>query len=282
MVAEWRNDLLGVGLAPSTVRVHMSILNGCLNAAVLEGLIEQNPAHGVDGPVQRATERRFLTPEEVLALETAMPSRWALVVPFLVDSRLRIGELAYLRVSDLNLLAGEVRVRGTALGVAKEITGAPTRRVEHDPKTVAGARIVPTLTRGTCDRLATQIAERELGRNSYLFQGNGGQPLDADNWRRRVFRPAVERAGLGGPKVTPHALRHTAIAHWIAAGVTDPLKLARWAGHANVQLTYSVYGHLLPQDASGVQDELERIRREARTAAGKVVQLLRPDQRATS
>lgn len=42
--------------------------------------------------------------------------------------------------------------------------------------------------------------------------------MSPDNWRARVWRPAVERAGLANLKPTPHALRHTAVALWIGAG----------------------------------------------------------------
>jgi len=38
-------------------------------------------------------------------------------------------------------------------------------------------------------------------------------------FRARVWRPAVKRARLSAPLPTPHALRHAAVSHWIAAGV---------------------------------------------------------------
>ena len=73
--------------------------------------------------------------------------------------------------------------------------------------------------------------------------------MSPDNWRARVWRPAVERAGLADPKPTPHALRHTAVALWIGAGA-DRYTVSQWAGHTDASFTERVYGHLWKKDHS--------------------------------
>jgi integrase len=78
-----------------------------------------------------------------------------------------------------------------------------------------------------------------------------------------VWHPAIEAADLGQPDPTPHALRHTAVAHWIAAGV-EPYKLAKWAGHRSVATIYRVYGHLLDIDATVEREALSLMRATAR------------------
>jgi len=50
------------------------------------------------------------------------------------------------------------------------------------------------------------------------------------------------RSALEG--VTPHALRHAAVAIWIAAGAT-PTEIAARAGHTSVVTVLDRYGHLL-------------------------------------
>ena len=111
------------------------------------------------------------------------------------------------------------------------------------------------------------------GPDDWLFAGPHCGPLTAHNWRERVWHPAVKRAGLADPHPTPHALRHTAVALWIAAGVVEPQKLSSYAGHSSAQVTYSIYGHLLPHDAEPVRAALEAIRKAAKAPGSKVVPL---------
>lgn len=89
-----------------------------------------------------------------------------------------------------------------------------------------------------------------------------GGPLRPAAFRARVWKPAVKAAKLADPAPTPHSLRHTAVAHWIAAGV-EPFKLAKWAGHRSVATIYRVYGHLLDVDATAEREALSRMRAAA-------------------
>jgi integrase len=107
----------------------------------------------------------------------------------------------------------------------------------------------------------------------FVFRSGAGGPLRPSAFRRRVWHPAVEAAGLGDPVPTPHSLRHTAIAHWIAAGI-EPYKLAKWAGHRSVATIYRVYGHLLEVDATVEREALSAMRAaaiEKRAEGGQVV-----------
>ena len=62
------------------------------------------------------------------------------------------------------------------------------------------------------------------------------------NFRTRVWRPAVSRAGLDGLRW--HDLRHTHVAFLIAAGVHAKAIQSR-LGHSSIKTTLDTYGHLL-------------------------------------
>ena len=181
---------------------------------------------------------------------------------------LRIGEAAGLRWRDVDTWAGTVQVRQ----VLVEVHGKTTL---GEPKTRAGKRVVPTLTREVGQRL-----ERDRGLpDDFVFSAPRGGPLRPAAFRSRVWRPAVMEAGLGSPLPTPHSLRHSAVAHWIAAGV-EPYRLARWAGHRSVATIYRVYGHLLSDDATAEREALSAIRAAAaaeRTETAKVLPLHRTE-----
>ena len=115
-----------------------------------------------------------------------------------------------------------------------------------------------------CRTLETLIADRGLGPNDLLFTGPRGGRLDSNNYRNRVWNPAVERAGLVG--VTPHALRHTAVSIWLQRGI-EPLRIARWAGHADSSFLQRVYGHLLTDpEADRHRQEMDLLLDAARAA----------------
>ena len=245
-VAMWVAELTRE-LAPATVVRSLAVLRKMLADAVLEELISINPAASVALPKPERIERRFLSFDEIRRLEEAIEPWWNLVVVFAATTGLRIGEIAALKVGDLVLASREVHVRATAIGVTRRISGADARRQVHRPKTAAGDRVVPTITDELAERLAEHIDDRGLGLTDWLFAGRHGGPMSTDTWRARIWRPAVERAGLADPKPTPHALRHTAVALWIGAGA-DRYTVSRWAGHTDASFTERIYGHLWHTD----------------------------------
>jgi integrase len=269
-ISAWKVDMSN-DLAAATVTRCLVVLKKMLADAVAEGLIAASPAAGVKPLRPDQIERRFLTLDELKRLEAATNRHWQLVVPFAITTGLRIGELAALRVADLRLAAREVVVRATAVGVPKRVSGAGERRQLHLPKTVAGERVIPTITDELAERLAQHIAERGLGLDALLFTGKQGGPMMPDNWRNRVWKPAVTRAQVADPQPTPHALRHTAVALWIGAGA-DKLTVARWAGHTDSSFTERIYGHLWKQDHGDTRSAI------AELLAGGNVRPLRPDQ----
>jgi len=220
-----------------------------------------------------------------------------------------------------------VTVRETLVEVPKKISGADTGIVFNSPKTRAGARrVIPTLTSETAARLRAHCDG--MGPNDFVFGLPNGSPFRPNQFRARIWNPAVARAGLGDPVMvtirshttkhlgqgfrvtvenmvtgavdaarfpverdpaaarahaekwavgradalrgdwvapedrapTPHALRHTAVAHWIAAGVTDQFKLKTWAGHRSIATIDRTYGHLLPRDATDAREALSAMR----------------------
>ena len=97
-----------------------------------------------------------------------------------------------------------------------------------------------------------------------MFADATGGPMRAANFRRRVWAPAVEAAGVA--PLRPHDLRHTAVAFWIAAEAS-PVEIARRAGHASVVTVLDRYGHLLPREVDTVTDALDRMARDAAAGA---------------
>lgn len=256
----WVQELVDLGLAPSTIARVVEVASGCLQRAVDHELIARNPFHRLGLPKVENHERRFLTAAEVRRIEAEMDPWWSIVVPFAFDTGLRISELAGLYGRDIEFSnpAWVVHVRRIVTDTDGKVRTGP-------PKTRAGVRSVPTLTRPVAERLAAHIAEREIRPTEPLFASRRGGVMRPTNWRARVFTPAVRSAGLGAD-VTPHSIRHGAVARWIAAGQSDPYVLSRWLGHSTPMLVYRTYAHLLPQDVTAITD---RMTADASVASGE-------------
>ena len=158
----------------------------------------------------------------------------------------RFGELAGLRVRDVDLL----RRRLTVARSASEVAG----RMMLDTPKGHRTRTVP-LPRFLTDMLDADLAGR--GPEAPAFPAPGGGLLRLGNFRRRSFNPAVRTLGLGG--LTPHDLRHSAASLAVSAGANVKI-VQRMLGHASAAMTLDVYADLFDGDLDAVADRLDAAR----------------------
>jgi integrase len=246
-VRAWVADLDASGRAPATVQKAYQTLSKILRGAVDAGLIAQSPCRRIGLPRIEREEMRFLGPAEISALAEAIEPRYRAMVLFDAYCGLRLGELAGLRRSRVDLLRRQVRVTEIAVEVKGELIFGP-------PMTRAGQRKVP-LPRFVADEMAAHLdTYGQPDPGSLVFVGPDGGALRASGWRARQWRPAIRAAGL--EPLRPHDLRHTAVSLWVAAGAS-PKQIATWAGHTSVAVVLDRYGHLFPGHEEGVLDRLE-------------------------
>jgi integrase len=168
---------------------------------------------------------------------------------------LRRGELMALRVEDVDLASGIIRV---------ERSFDPKERAFIEPKSRAGRRSVP-LAAVLRDYL---IAHKlRLGWNEGLFFGRSPQtPFDDSSLAARAAT-AWKNTKLNA--ITLHEARHTFASLMIAAGV-NAKALSSYMGHSSVTITYDRYGHLMPgneDEAAALLDAyLDRANTKARLA----------------
>ena len=99
-----------------------------------------------------------------------------------------------------------------------------------------------------------RFGEAPAPADALLFPSEQGTPLDPDNLRKRIWLPAIAKAGLGHYDIK--ALRHTFASVLIAQG-HDIVYISRMLGHHSPAFTLRVYAHLLPgtqrQAAAGLE-----------------------------
>ncbi len=90
--------------------------------------------------------------------------------------------------------------------------------------------------------------------SEWIFINNYGNPLDKNNWRRRVFEKALEKAKLR--KIRVYDLRHTYASLLLEAN--ESLAYIRdQLGHHSIKVTVDIYDHLTPGGSKDAVDRLD-------------------------
>jgi integrase len=218
-VESWVAELNG-RVGAETVASSLRLLRQLLGEAVRHRLIPANPADGVKAPSPAQHVDRFLTRDEADRLLGQFAGRDRVFVELLLFCGLRFQEAAGLRRFRVDLLRKRLQVAKVQ----------PRKGTEKKPKTDAGVRPVP-LT----DELAIQLSQVIPAPDEGLvFTSPQGSRLRYDNWLRRVWQPALHRAGLADPQPTPHDLRHT-YGSWLGEAGVPPAQIAALMGHSGLR-----------------------------------------------
>lgn len=216
-VEAWVADMQKRQVGATALVQSVQLLRYMLADAARHRLIQTDPTANVKLPKIPKHVDRFLTLAEYDALEAAMPtSRDRCIVRLMAYGGLRWGEVAGLHAHRVDL--GNRRL--TVVEVLRRDASVKAR-----PKSAAGQRYVPL-----GDELARMLADL-LPDAGLVFPG-----LHYTNWRRRVFVPAVQAAGLAMPHPTPHDLRHT-FGSWLAEGGVSPTDIMALMGHSSLRAT---------------------------------------------
>jgi integrase len=123
------------------------------------------------------------------------------------------------------------------------------------PKTVSSRRRVPLTPRAfeAIEALPPRLDTPQL------FPAPEGGPIRLDNWRTRVWYPALEAVAIR--KRGPYQLRHTFATEALAAGVSI-FELSRVMG-ASVREIDRTYGHLARDSEASIRERLAARRRES-------------------
>lgn len=153
---------------------------------------------------------------------------------------LRIGELLALTASDVDL---ENRV----IHITKSLQRIHRQDVITPPKTEKGTRDI-TIPIFLAKELEGYM-ERIYGCNSESRLFNVSKTV--------IYYPLRLYCDMANvPKIHPHDLRHSHVAHLIEKGVS-PLAISERMGHESVNVTLGIYGHLYPNKQREIADLLD-------------------------
>jgi integrase len=227
------------GHSPRMRQLTFAVLRRALNKAVRSGLLIRNVCHVVDAPRVPIREVEPFSTDQVRQLLAAtVDTRYHALFTLAVTTGLRQGELFGLKWSDIDCGKGAITVRRTLI----EIRG---RFSWGEPKSAQSRRRIeiPAIAVEALEELrANMLAEGHIGAETVFCTREGGL-LGKSNFRRRVWLPVLERAGL--PRKRFHDLRHTAASILCELGEHPKVIQAR-LGHSQISMTMNTYSHLMP------------------------------------
>ncbi len=216
------------GYAASSRARLVSTLRSFFRYLVEEEGATANPAELLETPKKGERLPEVLTYPEVLRLletpdtGTLLGLRDRAMLEFLYATGARVSEMLGLRLSDLDLRRGLVRLRGKGRKVRLVPLGEEAR----------------TWLERYLREVRPQLARRPA-RDLVFVNARGGPLSRTGFWK--ILRNTALRAGLG-KRVYPHILRHSFATHLLSNGCNLRV-LQELLGHASISTT-EVYTHL--------------------------------------
>lgn len=203
--------LQGEGYTPKSLSRKLNSTRTFYRYLKVNEYITDDPSLLVEHPKYELNPPRVLSPLEYRALRDAasVDPRIYAIIEILLQTGIRIGELANLRISDIN----------DSTLVIRAYEGHPQREVP--------------LNRRAKDALKRYMEGRTKTDSDYVFVTKTGRPFLVRNIRDAVER-YFKKAGIESVKIND--LRHTFVAHHLQSGVSLTF-LSKVLGHKRLSST---------------------------------------------
>ena len=230
------------GLSIVCLRHFRNILNQSLKLAVQNELIPSNPCEGLLLPKQERREFSYYSAEQLNSLLNAIKDEPLYPLVYIgAYYGLRRSELLGLQWDSIDWGANTLTVKHTVVQYQVVIRKDKTKNASSR-RTMP---LLPEVRQMLLDLKACEDENRRLFGNTYddnpyIFKWVNGKPYEPD-YTSKKFKTLLRKYGF--PHIRFHELRHSCASLLINQGFN--LKdVQEWLGHADIQMTANVYGHL--------------------------------------
>lgn len=243
MLKEYAEGHFVGGRKEGRTKQSVSKLNNCFSQAfkdaLNEGLIQRDPTWNTPIYEKKAPKKessKFLNLTTYKALKKFASSKNELsylALFVLIATGARFGEIQKLQYKDINRKDCTIHLPGT--------------------KTESADRTI-TITDKDMKHIVSILKSRPTSFNGYIF--NTGTNLISNKAVTDTMRKFLLENGLGN--FTLHALRHTHASMLLANGFSIQY-VSKRLGHANIEITWRVYSHLLEELKTAEDSMLNRV-----------------------
>ena len=237
-------DLQEAGLSKTSIQRKLSGMRSFFRYLVRDCRVQNNPFSGLTGPKKQKNLPKYMTVNEVGRLLDAPAEFWrdalasgcardessadfqmkrdTAMLEIIYSGGLRISECTGLKLGDIDILSGVMKIRGKGKKERLGAIGDPAARALRNYLRLRRA----------------MFSDNRL--DSYVFLNQQGTRF-SDRSFQRNFKQYLVTAGLP-PDMTPHKLRHSFATHLLDAGA-DLRSVQELLGHANLSTT-QLYTHI--------------------------------------
>lgn len=211
------------GYSLSSVCRFISSIKGLCKYLIVENVIKEDPSENLQAPKRWERLPKSLSISEVKSLlETSLSPgpfrptaiRDHIMLELLYSSGLRVSELVSLKLEDINLEAGFLRVLGK--GSKERVVPVNVRAMEKIKRYINQQR--PEILKNR--------------RSPYLFVTGRGKPMTRQRFWQTT-KTISRRLGIG---LSPHIMRHSFATHLLEGGA-DLRSLQKMLGHSDISTT---------------------------------------------
>ncbi|MGP7815522.1 tyrosine-type recombinase/integrase [Niallia sp. 01092] len=253
------NDSHEQGHSAHTTHLIFRIIYGSLKKAQLRSLIKNNPAQEVTLPKRRKREMTVWTLKQVNYFLKNAPhvcrvTRCLIGIQLGLLAGLRQGEILGLRWRDIDFENKIIYIRQTVSQSGEIKQGAKNN---SSVRSIAISNKLLNML-----LLHREQIEWEKERCTGIYRDNDlvlptryGSPMIPRNFRKE-FYVLTEKLGL--PRIRFHDTRATHVTLLVEQNVNIKL-ISERLGHSNIETTFNIYSHVLPNMQRSVSDKLDEI-----------------------
>lgn len=224
-----RNDIIdfvemirGKGYSLSSICRFLSSIKGLCKYLIIENIRKDDPSESLQSPKRWERLPKSLSIADIRAfLESSLSQtsdavsvRNHVMFELIYSSGLRVSEIISLKLEDVNLEAGFLRVMGK--GSKERIVPVNLRAVEAIKQYLVHQR--------------SKILKKK--KSPFLFITSRGSPMT-----RQRFWQAIKEFGRNlGIQISPHVMRHSFATHLLEGGA-DLRSLQKMLGHSDISTT---------------------------------------------
>jgi integrase len=242
------------GLSPSTLRQYKNIIMQTLNEAVKNNLIQTNPCQYVELPKKVHYESSYYSADQLkLLFDLIKDDPIYPLVKITALYGLRRSEVLGLKWDSIDLSTDRITIKHTVSKVTTTVCKDKTKNSsshrsfplsEEAKEIFLHAKLEENQNRQLCGSAYQQ--------NDFVFKWPDGRPFSPD-YVSSHFAILLKKYNL--PHIRFHELRHSCASLLLNSGFT--LKdVQEYMGHADIQMTANIYGHLDTQRKQLLTDKM--------------------------